>query len=111
MSVTRPEGVAIVSNATEPTTRMLMRPQKSVASGQSDANPAPKSFQVFPYNQRQLLFFRRWNLRPIGDDGMRQRRSAFARPYLWHCLARGLDDFRGVLGVLRQHGNDLLHGH
>src|SRR5260370_31704404 len=96
MSLTRPEGVAIVSKATEPTTRMLMSLRKSVVrrwsfvvgvriaklrESPTDVRQRPTTndrrlLQVLSQYQLQLLFRRSPNLVRIGQNGIRQRRPA-----------------------------------
>src|SRR5260370_31029440 len=102
MSLTRPEGVAIVSNDTEPTTRMLMSLRKAVVGRWSlvvgvriaklwesptDARQRPTTndqrlLQVLSQNQLQLFFRGSWNLGRIGQNGICQRLPALTRPCL-----------------------------
>src|SRR5277367_6836184 len=97
MSFTRPEGVAIVSKATEPTTRMLMNLRKTVGGRWSLV--VGVLLQIFSQYQLQLLFGRGRNFGGISQNGVRQRRPALARARRRHCRHSGLHDFRGVLGV------------
>src|SRR3982074_3694713 len=104
MSFTRPEGVAIVSKATEPTTRMLMSLHKSVGgrwslvvgfrvvklweiqphARQRPATNDQRLFQILSQYQLQLLFRRRRNLRRIRQNGMRQCMPALTCARLRH---------------------------
>src|SRR5271170_7216044 len=103
MPFTLPEGYAMSSNATEPTTTMLI--VTSVISGQWSAATA---FHVLSNNQLQLLPRCRRNCFGIGQDRMRQGRAAFARPPVRHSRNSFSYYFRRVLGVLQQNRNNLI---
>src|SRR5215831_11865105 len=115
MSSTRPEGVAIVSNATEPTTRMLMSLQVVSVSRWPLSAAVPErqtttdqQLYVLANDQFQLLFCCRRNIVALGQNCVRQGRSALTGADLGHSGNRGLDHFRGVLGILDQNRDNLL---
>src|SRR6266536_988147 len=117
MFSTRPEGVAMVSKATEPTARMLII---SVASRWALvaglcrrclrlATSGQRLLQILSQYQTESLFCAGGNLVPLSQDRVCQRRSTIAGTRLRRGAHRGLHYLGRVLGVFHQHGDNLVH--
>src|SRR6266849_2007804 len=128
MFSTRPEGVATVSNATEPTTRMLMSLQAVVSRWSLVVSKPERGEhamlcktarttndqrlpQVLPHDQLQLFFRRRRNFFSFRQNGMCQCRSALARTGSRQAGDSRLHNFGGVLRISDQDRNDLVYRH
>src|SRR5512144_2824063 len=95
---TKPDGVLMESYATEPTTRI--------------ANLCPSLLlEVFTNNRLQLLKSFQRNTAAVRHDRRRERLVALARMFLRQASNHVLHHVAGVLRVLVQHGDNLLHRH
>src|SRR3984957_11689692 len=114
-----PDGDVTSSNATEPTTRMLIMSAEvlsKIGPGGSKnrgslGSTSPLSLARALQNQLQLLLRRRRNLFRIRQNCMRQRRPAFARALLRRRRHGGAHHLRRVLSILQQHSHDLIPRH
>src|SRR5579862_535742 len=104
MPCTLPEGDVTSSNATDPTTTILIRDSCLDSCLWSFELDLLLLLQVFSQNQLQLFSCRRGDLFLVGKNCVRQGRAALAGASCGHGC-NGFPDYScGIFGVLYQHG-------